>query len=142
MFRIPRRLTFDQYLFEVQEMLCRLGGWATLETSGLGNDVILRAKVAIGDDVVLDVLEVVKKTADGRAHRTKYRYKCFLEGSLVFRYEFEPQVHPEMPLQKHVPPDGTRTPWHRVGLAEVVRGMWDEIDAERRRRSAAARLSA
>lgn len=139
-FRLHRRLTFDHYLCGVQEMLHQLGGYPKLETAGVREAVLLSATVAIGHDVVLDVFEAVEKTADGRAHRTKYRYKCFLAGQPVFRYEYEPSVHPEP--HKHLP-DGSRMEWKRVQLAEVLNGMWDEIDAERHRRLASStRLSA
>jgi hypothetical protein len=79
---------------------------------------------------LLSIFEDIEHGVDGSPHRRKYGYHCAYDQDFLFRYDFDPLPHPDMPYHKHLPPDGRRVEWERVTLREVVDELWQHV-AER-----------
>jgi hypothetical protein len=86
-----------------------------------GRYVRFEAAVAFGReyDAVLHVFELIEEV-EGRAHRHLYAYHCLYRDRFLFRYDRDPDNHPEMPEHKHLPPDERRVAWDAVTLHEVL----------------------
>ncbi|MCC6224154.1 MAG: hypothetical protein IT201_11775 [Thermoleophilia bacterium] len=54
---------------------------------------------------VLEVWELLEEHADGAVHRVQYSYQLMVRDRFLFRYDRDPDNHPEMPEHKHLPPD-------------------------------------
>jgi hypothetical protein len=97
----------------------------------VGDELHIDATLAFGQrrQAVLWIFEAVVIT-EGQPHRRKYGYHAEYEDIFLFRYDRDPEQHPEMPEHKHLPPDGRRVTSGRVTLREVVEELLD-IVAER-----------
>jgi hypothetical protein len=144
MVRFRRPPSFHDYLYEACGRLESIGGFARVETTeALANElVLLKAGVIYeAQDVELSVFEVVRKTSKGAAHRDRYCYSCWLESHPVFRYERDPDQHPEMPDHMHLPGVAGRVPG-TVDLHPMLDELWERIDDEKHRRAAVSAQSA
>ena len=77
--RRKRVLTFEQYLFHACNRLHDLGGTvdAALSRATGTEPVVLEARVSFPEHQIdFEIFEVIEKTEEGHAHRTKYRYQC------------------------------------------------------------------
>jgi hypothetical protein len=113
----------DDYVFARCNDLRSCGGDVVrLRTQDLGRRFTqIRALVRFGraGRVTLGVRELVEEL-EGRAHRYAYSYHCACRDCFLFRYDRDPDNHPEMPEHKHLPPDERRVPWGRVTFREVL----------------------
>lgn len=70
------------------------------------------------------------RVEDGRPHRSKYSYHCYVNGESRFRYDRDPTGHPEMPHHKHEAGRERRMPCKRVTLHDVAKELWVLIEEE------------
>jgi hypothetical protein len=75
----------------------------------------------------LGVFEIVQLDEHGVPHRLKYGYQCLYDRDFLFRYDYDPIQHDDMPYHKHLPPNERRVLWDRVTLQEVVDEFWPMI---------------
>jgi hypothetical protein len=101
---------------------------------------MLHAWITFGDfdNALLSVFEHVV-SGEGSARPEKYGYQCqYGPEEFLFRYDFDPVQHPEMPYHKHVPPDpdNRRLKWDEVTLHDAMDEFWPLIeDRDEARRS-------
>jgi hypothetical protein len=97
----------DDYLYDRSEDVHRSGGYVLRHETGAagGRYVRFEAAVAFGReyDAVLHVFELIEEV-EGRAHRHLYAYHCLYRDRFLFRYDRDPDNHPEMPEHKHLRP--------------------------------------
>lgn len=123
-------MSLHDYLFEHSEDVHRRFGASVfkLEIQDLDGALVrFEASLAFGRDFegVLIAEEFVYEAEDGRAHRLQYSYHAMYRDRFLFRYDRDPDNHPEMVEHKHLPPDERRIPWGRVTLQEVVDDLYE-----------------
>lgn len=100
------------------------------ETRDLGGVLFLiKAALAFGSsyDAVLTVREVLETQPSGEVHRLEYSYQLLYGTQFLFRYDRDPENHPDMPEHKHLPPDERRIAWDRVTFRQVVEEVYDLV---------------
>jgi hypothetical protein len=100
------------------------------EAQDLGGVLFLiRATLAFGRtyDAVLTLREVLEAQPGGAVHRLEYSYQLLYRTQFLFRYDRDPENHPEMPEHKHLPPDERRIAWKRVTFRQVVEEVYDIV---------------
>jgi hypothetical protein len=134
--------SLDDYLRDRIAQLHSIGGTVQQAFGNIveGGGATLHGTVTLGDanSGVLGVFEHLALDEGGSPHREKYGYQCLHRDQFLFRYDFDPIQHPDMPYHKHLPQptpptDGRRIPWSRVTLQDVVDEFWPivvERDAE------------
>lgn len=130
-------MALDAYAYERSEAFHTCGAYAVdEETRDLAGALFLiKATLTFGPsgDTVLVVKEVVEETPTGEVHRLEYSYQLMYRSQFLFRYDRDPENHPEMPEHKHLPPDERRVPSGRVTFREIVDEVYDllaELEAE------------
>jgi hypothetical protein len=113
-----RRRSVENYIKDRIDELYHLGGRVRRVHTDFVEDeeALFNAEITFGDlDVgTLWIFEHVS-IVEGVAQPAKYGYQCLYEEAFLFRYDFDPIQHPEMPYHKHLPP-GDR----RIGADEVT----------------------
>lgn len=124
------RQSLDDYLRDRIVQLQGLGG-SLREADGLLDEVAgewgtLTAVVTFGELNLgfLAIFEDLELGADGTPHRIKYGYHCGHGDTFLFRYDFDPVPHPDMPYHKHLAPNERRIAADRVTLQDVVDELW------------------
>ena len=124
------RQSLDDYLRDRIAQLHQLGGVVRAGSAIVDEEAAawgtVHGTVTFGefDLGFLNVFEDLEQGARGHPHRTKYSYHCAYEQSFLFRYDFDPVPHPDMPYHKHLPPDERRVESDRVTLQDVVDELW------------------
>jgi hypothetical protein len=135
------RQSLDDYVRDRVAQLYALGGDVGAATGTVDDErgewATLQGVVAFGEFNLglLSIFEDIERGPDGIPHRRKYAYHCAYDQAFLFRHDFDPVVHPDMPYHKHLPPDGRRVEWERVTLQEAVDEFWPLVtdrDEERR----------
>ena len=130
-------MPLGDYAFDRSEEFHSSGGSVLeLETKDLaGQFVLIEASLAFGQRLegILIVRELVEEGEQGRAHRLQYSYHFMYRDQFLFRYDRDPDNHPEMPEHKHLPPGDRRIASGPVTFREVLEETYDviaEIEAE------------
>lgn len=117
-------MSLDRHALDRIDDIHSCGGLVVqVQTRDLGGTaVLIRATVAFGwhFDAQLIIREVVRETERGEAHREQYSYHLIYRDRFLFRYDRDPDNHPEMPEHKHLPPDERRLAWGRVTFRDVL----------------------
>jgi hypothetical protein len=123
------RQSLDDYVRDRIVQLGTIGGTVREAFAGVddaaGEWATLHGWVTFGefDAGVLGIFENLVLGDDGSPHRTKYGYECMYDDDHLFRYDFDPVQHPEMPYHKHVSKERP-VKWDRVTLQEVLDEFW------------------
>ncbi len=130
-------VSVHDYVFDRCEDIHRSGALVLrLETEDLAGGLVqIESSLAFGRswEGLLEVWELLEEDASGRVHRLQYSYQLMFRDQLLFRYDRDPDNHPEMPEHKHLPPE------RRIASGPVTfREVLDEAYAVVAEREAAA----
>lgn len=124
-------MALDEYVFDRCEDFHRCGASILkLETSNLAGELaLIEASLAFGRTLegILIVRELIEEIQPGRPHRLQYSYHFMYRDQFLFRYDRDPDNHPEMPDHKHLSPGDRRVPSGPVTLREVLEEVYDLI---------------
>jgi len=130
-------MALDDCVFDRCEDFHRTGtSVLKLETTDLAGELtLIEAALAFGRTLegILIVRELVEETSPGQPHRLQYSYHFMYRDLFLFRYDRDPDNHPEMPEHKHLSPAERRVASGRVTFREVLEEVYDligELEAE------------